>query len=96
MDTPDNLEAAMHTLADSIKPTIPVKTTNPTQQVLIRTTPTSHARWKQTAALQGISLNEYLRRLADTEATRILDCTHPHARINRWGAWCDQCGRKFD
>lgn len=93
----DNLEAAINHIAPTIEPTIPVKKTpNTVQQVLIRTTPTSHTRWKQTAALQGISLNEYLRRLADTEATRILDCTHPHARINRWGAWCDQCGRKFD
>jgi hypothetical protein len=97
----DNLEIAMTAVAETMTQTVH-RTTGQTpedslQQVLIRAPKSSHTRWKQAADHMGISLAEYIRRLADTQAAIVLDCNHPKSLVanNRWGSYCSHCGQQL-
>lgn len=100
--SPDNVEAAMKRVAETIKPTRRANTgaeegSTATKQVLIRTTDEDHARWKQASDKEGITLSEFLRTAANSLASDILDCKHP-ADLVRWYPWgsrCTKCGAKW-
>jgi hypothetical protein len=92
--TEDNLEEAVNQVAKTIKPTRKRTTGTPTgegaNQVLIRTSPDSHQRWKDAAEKTGVSMAEFVRRAADTAAAELLDCPHePNDR--RWFPWAETC-----
>lgn len=59
-------------------------------QVLIRASAESHARWKEAAAKQGLSMAEFVRTAADAAAADVLDCFH-EAQHRRWYPWAETC-----
>jgi activator of 2-hydroxyglutaryl-CoA dehydratase len=99
---PDNIEAAMAKVAETIKPTRRANTgadegSTASKQVLIRTTDEDHARWKMAADVEGITLSEFLRKSANSAASDILDCKHP-AEFVKWYPWqmrCTKCGARW-
>lgn len=97
----DNLEIAMHQLAEHLPLTVTRSTGaapgEGTVQVLIRATGASRDRWKAAAALLGVSMAEYVRQLCDARAAELLDCPHPVEAVthNRWGAGCSRCGQQL-
>ena len=97
----DNLEVAVHQLARDLPLTVASPTGaapgEGTVQVIVRATGRSRDRWKEAAALLGISMAEYIRRLCDERATLLLDCPHPvESRTNnRWGSSCTRCGQQL-
>lgn len=98
--TTDNLEEAMNLVMNTLPLTINQSSgARPgagTVQVIVRASEESRTRWKETAALLGISVAQLARNLLDAEATKILDCTHPKPaqRYNQWGAICTVCGQQ--
>lgn len=91
----DNIEVAMAKVAETIKPTRRANTgaeegSTATKQVLIRTTDEDHARWKEAADKEGITLSEFLRKAANTSASDVLDCKHPQESI-KWYPWATKC-----
>jgi hypothetical protein len=90
----DGIEEAMNEIAKDIKPTrrrsTGTKEGDTANQVLIRTSPESHQRWKDAAEKQGVSMAEFVRRAADTAAKELLDCPHP-AESRRWYPWAETC-----
>ena len=99
----DNIEVAMAKVAENMKPTRRANTgaeegSTATKQVLIRTTDEDHARWKEAADKDGITLSEFLRKAANASASDILDCKHPKEYL-QWYPWavkCRKCGQKLD
>ena len=90
----DNLEEAMEAVAADLKPTrrrstgaAPGEGSN---QVLIRTSPESHQRWKDAATKTGVSMAEFVRSAADLAAKELLDCPHP-PESRRWYPWAETC-----
>lgn len=101
--TEDNIEAAMEKVAENMtmgrRSNTGSKPGEPAQkQVIIRTSEKNHERWKQAAELEGVSLAEFIRALADAEATRLLECTHPEQFVVRypWLTKCKKCGERLD
>jgi len=96
----DNLEEAMALVMDTLPLTITqssgARRGAGTVQVIVRASEESRTRWKETAALLGISVAQLARNLLDGEANRILNCTHPKPaqRYNQWGAICTVCGQQ--
>lgn len=98
----DNVEAAMKKVAETMKPTRKANTGaedggTATKQVLIRTTDEDHARWKEAADKEGVTLSDFLRRAANASATDVLDCKHP-AEFMKWYPWgnrCTKCGERW-
>jgi predicted HicB family RNase H-like nuclease len=103
-DSPeDNIEAAMEKVAANTsmgrRSNTGSKPGEPAQkQVIIRTSDRNHERWKEAAEIQGVSLAEFIRALADAEATRLLECTHPEQFVVRypWIVKCKKCGERLD
>ena len=98
----DNVEAAMKKVAETLKPTKKPNTgaeegSTATKQVLIRTTDEDHARWKQAADKDGITLSEFLRKAANSAASDVLDCKHPaeYLKWYPWGTRCTNCGARW-
>ena len=99
---PDNVEAAMQKVAETIKPTRRPNTgaeegSSASKQVLIRTTEEDHARWKEASEKQGITLSEFLRNAANFSASDVLDCKHPaeYLKWYPWGKRCTKCKLHF-
>lgn len=99
----DNIEAAMEKVAENMtmgrRSNTGSKPGEPAQkQVIIRTSEKNHERWKQAAELEGVSLAEFIRALADAEATRLLECTHPEQFVVRypWLIKCKKCGERLE
>lgn len=99
----DNLSAAMEKVAENVsmgrRSNTGSKPGEPAQkQVIVRTSEASHDRWKQAAEIQGVSLAEFIRALADAEAKRLLECTHPEQFVVRypWLTKCKKCGERLD
>ena len=95
----DNLEAAIDAVAEpkSRKAKTGAPAGEGTNQVIVRASETSHARWKDAAAKQGISMSEFIRNAADNAAAELLDCPH-HVQQRRWypwGEWCLSCGMQL-
>lgn len=92
-DSPDNLPAAIDTVGTNLGRRKKISgTSDDIQQVLIRATKESHERWKHAAEQRGISMSEFVRAAADTEAAQILDCEHAAAH-RRWYPWSEVCLR---
>lgn len=70
----------------------PKEVAESSNQVLIRTTPESHQRWKDAAAKMGVSMSEFVRSAADQSASELLDCPHPVTN-RRWYPWSETCLR---
>ena len=101
--TDDNLEVAMDKVAQNTsmgrRSNTGSKPGEPAQkQVIVRTSDANHDRWKQAAEIQGVSLAEFIRALADAESARLLECTHPEQFIVRypWMTKCKKCGERLD
>lgn len=101
--TSDNIEAAMDKVAENIsmgrRSNTGSKPGEPAQkQVIVRTSERNHDRWKQAAEIQGVSLAEFIRALADAESARLLECTHPEQFIVSypWMTKCKKCGERLD
>lgn len=98
--TTDGLEEAMTLVMKTLPLTITASSgARPgagTVQVIVRASEESRTRWKETAALLGISVAQLARNLLDGEANRILNCTHPKPaqRYNQWGSICTACGQQ--
>lgn len=91
----DNLAAAMNKVLETMEPTRPHHTnTNDGEttqrQVLLRATERDHDRWKQSAAIQGISTSEFIRTSCNVAAAAVLDCLHP-AQFRKTYPWSDFC-----
>lgn len=100
--TPDNVEAAMKKVGETLTPTRRSNTgaddgSTATKQVLIRTTDEDHARWKEASEKEGITLSEFMRSAANTLASEILDCKHPKEMVRwyPWGSRCTKCGTRW-
>lgn len=94
-ESPDNLAAAVKAVGTNLsRRTKASGADNEQQQVLIRAPRDSHERWKQAAEQRGISMSEFVRTAADTEAAAILDCLHgvEHRRWYPWSELCLKCG----
>ena len=97
----DNLEIAVGRLAEAMPLTVGSPTGaapgEGTVRVIVRATARSRDRWKEAAALTGVSMAEYIRRLCDDRAALLLDCPHPmESRTNnRWGSSCSRCGQQL-
>ena len=98
----DNIEAAMEKVAQNVsmgrRSNTGSKPGEPAQkQVIIRTSEKSHDRWKKAAEIEGVSLAEFIRALADAESARLLECTHPVEFVVRypWLVKCKKCGERL-
>lgn len=101
-DSPDNLDAAMAAVADTVDPTVgPTIGTDPgspaTKQVLIRATAHDHGRWKESADKYGMTLSDFIRTCCNERARDILDCAHPidQRRYYPWSETCLKCGLRL-
>lgn len=99
-DNQDNLEAAMEKVAESIEPTIGRNTgSSPgepaNKQVLIRSTVSDHARWKDAADTKGVSLSEFIRDCLNDAASKVLDCQHLNVRSYPWAEICLDCDERL-
>lgn len=101
-DTPDNLEAAMHHVADHIEPTVTPETGSEpgspaTAQVLIRTTYEDRERWKEAAERHGLTMSDFLRTVINEAVSNTLDCSHPmnQRRWYPWAEFCLACGMRL-
>jgi predicted HicB family RNase H-like nuclease len=99
----DNLDAAMEKVAENItmgrRSNTGSKPGEPAQkQVIVRTSEANHDKWKQAAEIQGVSLAEFIRALADAEAKKLLECTHPADSVVRypWLVKCKKCGERLE
>lgn len=89
--------AEEHTSALGRKKSTGAKPGEGTNQVLIRASAESHARWKEAAAKTGVSMSEFIREAADKAASNLLDCFH-RAEHRRWYPWaeaCLKCGKQL-
>jgi hypothetical protein len=100
-ETPDNVEAAMDKVAETLDMTRSTNTGSKpgepaAKQVLVRASEADHQRWKDAAEKQGISMSEFVRECCNAAATQLLDCQHPTnmTRFYPWGKTCLQCGKK--
>lgn len=99
----DNVESAMKKIGETLKPVRRSNTgaeegSTATKQVLIRTTDEDHARWKEAADREGITLSEFMRSAANSMASEILDCKHPKDMVRwyPWGSRCTKCGARWN
>jgi 1,4-alpha-glucan branching enzyme len=66
-------------------------------QVLIRTTDTEKAKWKDAADAEGKGLSEWIRELANYRSEQILVCDHPKSQrqVYPWSEICTKCGTRL-
>ena len=96
----DNLEQAMHAVAETLDHSISTKISSDTpadKQVLVRTTDDDRERWKAAAQARGMSLAEFIRDTINLKVEEILDCVHPeHMRKKYpWSEFCTRCNRRL-
>lgn len=97
----DNIEAAMDAVASSAAPTRKKSTgaksgEQAQSQILIRATPEDHELIKRAAAHEGISMSEFVRRVAVQKASESVECQHPQNLRKRypWADFCLKCGAR--
>ena len=93
MNEPDNIEAAMEKVAETLTPTRKVDAKGDdtfAKQVLFRANEADHDRWKEAASKLGISMAEFIRECCNAKAADLLDCPHP-LNQRRWFPWAEQC-----
>lgn len=96
-ETPDNLDVAVNQVAK----TKPVRRNSTgaepgegTEQIAVRAPREQHLRWKQAAAMCGISMSEYIRRVVNDRTDELLDCKHPavsQRTVFGKGIYCGAC-----
>ena len=98
----DNLEAAMHAIAESIVPTRKKNTgakagETAQSQILIRATPEDHELIKKAAAHIGLSMSEFVRNTVVDKARELIECQHPqsHRKTYPWAEFCLKCGQRL-
>lgn len=97
MSEQDNIEAAMDKVAESLDMSINrnlEEDGEPSQkQVLFRASEREHRRWKEAAALNGVSMAEFIRETMNKAAEKALDCDHPLSKrkIYPWANICTVC-----
>ena len=93
----DNIEAAMHDLAEDMDLTVSTKVSDDDgpadKQILIRATESDRERWKRAAAKAEMSLSALIRETMNIKVTDILDCSHPmEFRVKYpWAEFCTKC-----
>ena len=93
----DNIEAAMHDLAEGMDLTVSTKVSEDDgpadKQILIRATEHDRERWKRAAEVAGISLSALIRNTMNIKVTDILDCSHPmeFRQEYPWASFCTKC-----
>lgn len=62
------------------------------KQVMIRTAPEDHERWKVAAEREGKTLSDFVRDTVNAATSEILDCQHEDRLEYPWAAFCKRCG----
>ena len=97
----DNVEAAMHDLAESMDLTVSTKVSDDDgpadKQILIRATEHDRERWKRAAEVAEVSLSALIRETMNIKVADILDCSHPmEFRVSYpWAEHCKKCGSRL-
>ena len=97
----DNIEAAMHEVAEGMDLTVSTKVSDDDgpadKQILIRATEHDRERWKRAAEVEGVSLSALIRSTMNTKVTEILDCTHPlqFRKSYPWAEFCTKCDMRL-
>ena len=65
------------------------------RQVMIRTSPEDHERWKQAAERNGQTLSDFARQTLNAAATEILDCQHKNTISYPWSEICKDCNHRL-
>ena len=97
----DNVEAAMHEVAEDMDLTVSAMTKEDDgpadKQVLIRATERDRERWKRAAEKAGMSLSALVREVMNLKATDILDCSHPiqFRKSYPWSEFCTKCDMRL-
>ena len=97
----DNVEAAMHDLAEGMDLTVSTKVSDDDgpadKQILIRATEHDRERWKRAAEVEGVSLSALIRETMNRKVADILDCSHPmEFRVSYpWAEHCKKCGSRL-
>ncbi len=93
----DNIEAAMHDLAEDMDLTVSNKVSDDDgpadKQILIRATENDRERWKRAAEVAEVSLSALIRDTMNIKVTDILDCSHPmqFRQSYPWAEFCTKC-----
>lgn len=97
----DNVEAAMHDLAEGMDLTVSTKVSDDDgpadKQILIRATEHDRERWKRAAEVAEMSLSALIRETMNLKVADILDCSHPpEFRVSYpWAEHCKKCGSRL-
>ena len=97
----DNVEAAMHDLAEGMDLTVSTKVSDDDgpadKQILIRATEHDRERWKRAAEVAEMSLSALIRETMNLKVAEILDCSHPpEFRVSYpWAEHCKKCGSRL-
>lgn len=97
----DNVEAAMHDLAEGMDLTVSTKVSDDDgpadKQILIRATEHDRERWKRAAEVAEMSLSALIRETMNGKVADILDCSHPmEFRVSYpWAEHCKKCGSRL-
>ena len=97
----DNVEAAMHDLAEGMDLTVSTKVSDDDgpadKQILIRATEHDRERWKRAAQVAEVSLSALIRETMNLKVAEILDCSHPlEFRVSYpWAEHCKKCGSRL-
>tara|TARA_Y100001951_G_scaffold5310_1_gene3423 strand:- start:153 stop:593 length:441 start_codon:yes stop_codon:yes gene_type:complete len=97
----DNVEAAMHEVAEGMDLTVSTKVSDDDgpadKQILIRATEHDRERWKRAAEVEAVSLSALIRSTMNTKVTEILDCTHPlqFRKSYPWAEFCTKCDMRL-
>ena len=100
-DQQDNIEAAMDKVAESMTMSVSrnlEEDGEPSQkQVLLRASEREHRRWKQAAAVNRMSMAEFIRETMNREADSLLECQHPMSKrkIYPWSNICTACNTRL-
>ena len=97
----DNIEAAMHEMAENLDLTVSTKISDDDgpadKQILIRATEHDRERWKRAAEVEGVSLSALIRSTMNRKVTDILDCSHPpqFRKSYPWAEFCTKCDMRL-
>jgi predicted HicB family RNase H-like nuclease len=97
----DNIEAAMHEVAEGLDLTVSTKVSDDDgpadKQILIRATEHDRERWKRAAQVAEVSLSALIRETMNRKVADILDCSHPmEFRVSYpWAEHCKKCGSRL-
>jgi uncharacterized protein (DUF1778 family) len=67
------------------------------KQVMIRASEEDHARWKEAAEKNGLTMSEFIKNAANGAAAETLDCLHPveFRKTYPWSESCLKCGQRL-